>query len=147
MPRGIGVDQNLAESYKWFALAAAQGDQDAAKKREDVAGRLDPAVAGRGAPCGADLHGRRAARRSRQRQGASRRMGPHDRVSRRARQARRHDKAQAAVVVLRPPAASWQECDGRRRHARIWPQRDRFIHRTFIGIARILPRDSREEFE
>jgi localization factor PodJL len=39
--RGIGVDQNLAESYKWFALAAQQGDQDAAKKREDVAARLD----------------------------------------------------------------------------------------------------------
>jgi localization factor PodJL len=39
--RGIGVDQNLAESYKWFSLAAAQGDQDAAKKRDDVAGRLD----------------------------------------------------------------------------------------------------------
>ena len=35
------VEQNLAESYKWFALAAAQGDQDAAKKRDDVAGRLD----------------------------------------------------------------------------------------------------------
>ena len=39
--RGIGVDQNLAESYKWFALAAQQGDQDAGKKRDDVAGRLD----------------------------------------------------------------------------------------------------------
>ena len=36
--RGIGVDQNLAESYKWFSLAAQQGDQDAAKKRDDVAG-------------------------------------------------------------------------------------------------------------
>src|SRR3954469_711094 len=39
--RGIGVDQNLAESYKWFALAAQQRDQDAAKKRDDVAARLD----------------------------------------------------------------------------------------------------------
>ena len=39
--RGIGVEQNLAESYKWFSLAAAQGDQDAGKKREDVATRLD----------------------------------------------------------------------------------------------------------
>ena len=35
--RGLGVDQNLAESYKWFALAAQQGDQDAGKKRDDVA--------------------------------------------------------------------------------------------------------------
>ena len=39
--RGIGVEQNLAESYKWFALAAASGDSDAAKKRDEVAARLD----------------------------------------------------------------------------------------------------------
>jgi localization factor PodJL len=39
--RGLGVDQSLAESYKWFALAANGGDQDAAKKRDEVAGRLD----------------------------------------------------------------------------------------------------------
>ena len=36
------MEQNLPESYKWFALAAAQGDHDAAKKRDDVAARLDP---------------------------------------------------------------------------------------------------------
>lgn len=41
--RGIGVEQNLAESYKWFSLAAAQGDTDSAKKRDDVATRLDSA--------------------------------------------------------------------------------------------------------
>jgi localization factor PodJL len=40
--RGIGVSQNLAESYKWFALAARGGDKEAAKKRDDVAARLDP---------------------------------------------------------------------------------------------------------
>jgi localization factor PodJL len=39
--RGIGVEQNLAESYKWFALAAGAGDQDAARKRDEVATRLD----------------------------------------------------------------------------------------------------------
>jgi localization factor PodJL len=39
--RGLGVPQNLAESYRWFALAANQGDGDAAKKRDDVASRLD----------------------------------------------------------------------------------------------------------
>jgi localization factor PodJL len=39
--RGIGIEQNLAESYKWFALVAGTGDQDAAKKRDEVAGRLD----------------------------------------------------------------------------------------------------------
>jgi len=41
--RGIGVEQNLAESYKWFSLAAAQGDTDSANKRDDIAKRLDPA--------------------------------------------------------------------------------------------------------
>jgi len=40
--RGIGVAQNYAESYKWFALASIQGDNDAGKKRDDVASRLDP---------------------------------------------------------------------------------------------------------
>lgn len=39
--RGLGVQQNLAESFRWFALAANQGDADAAKKRDDVAARLD----------------------------------------------------------------------------------------------------------
>ena len=39
--RGIGIEQNLAESYKWFALTAGTGDQDAAKKRDEVADRLD----------------------------------------------------------------------------------------------------------
>jgi localization factor PodJL len=39
--RGIGVEQNFAESYKWFVLAADRGDKDAAKKRDEVAGRLD----------------------------------------------------------------------------------------------------------
>ncbi|MBV8754138.1 MAG: SEL1-like repeat protein [Hyphomicrobiales bacterium] len=39
--RGIGVEQNFAESYKWLALAAQHGDKDAAKKRDEVAARLD----------------------------------------------------------------------------------------------------------
>src|SRR4029077_7744575 len=39
--RGIGVEQNLAESFKWFSLAAAQGDTDASHKRDDIAKRLD----------------------------------------------------------------------------------------------------------
>ena len=38
---GIGVEQNLAESFKWFSLAAAQGDADSVRKRDDVAKRLD----------------------------------------------------------------------------------------------------------
>ncbi len=39
--RGIGVEQNLAEAYKWFSLAGAQGDKEAAKKRDDVGAKLD----------------------------------------------------------------------------------------------------------
>jgi localization factor PodJL len=42
--RGIGVEVNLAESYKWFALAALRGDEDAAKKRDEVAARLNPQI-------------------------------------------------------------------------------------------------------
>jgi localization factor PodJL len=38
---GSGVKQDLAVSYKWFALGAAQGDQEAAKKRDDILGHLD----------------------------------------------------------------------------------------------------------
>lgn len=40
--RGLGVDQSLAQSYTWFAIAAAQGDADAGHKRDDVGLRLDP---------------------------------------------------------------------------------------------------------
>jgi localization factor PodJL len=40
--RGAGLERNLAESYKWFALAAKGGDKDAARKRDEVAARLDP---------------------------------------------------------------------------------------------------------
>jgi localization factor PodJL len=39
--RGIGVEANLAEAFKWFALASREGDRDAAKKRDEVAARLD----------------------------------------------------------------------------------------------------------
>ena len=39
--RGIGVEQNFVESYKWFALASNQGDKEAAKKRDEIAAKLD----------------------------------------------------------------------------------------------------------
>ncbi|MPZ38851.1 MAG: hypothetical protein GEU95_12455 [Rhizobiales bacterium] len=39
--RGIGVQPNMAEAFKWFALASREGDRDAAKKRDDIAARLD----------------------------------------------------------------------------------------------------------
>jgi localization factor PodJL len=39
--RGVGVDQNLPEAYKWFSLAAGSGDREAANRRDDVAALLD----------------------------------------------------------------------------------------------------------
>jgi localization factor PodJL len=38
------VKQDLAASFKWFALAALRGDADAAKARDDVAKSLDAAT-------------------------------------------------------------------------------------------------------
>ena len=40
--RGLGVDQDLRQSWVWFSLAAAQGDAEAAKKRDEVAEKMDP---------------------------------------------------------------------------------------------------------
>ncbi len=40
--RGLGVDQDLRQSWLWFSLAAAQGDAEAAKKRDEVAEKMDP---------------------------------------------------------------------------------------------------------
>jgi localization factor PodJL len=41
LARGLGVSQNFVSSYTWFAIAAAQGDNDAAQKRDDVGARLN----------------------------------------------------------------------------------------------------------
>ena len=40
--QGMGVPQNLGNSYKWFALAAKTGDGDAASKRDEVAAAMGP---------------------------------------------------------------------------------------------------------
>ncbi|MBB5044196.1 peptidoglycan-binding protein [Shinella fusca] len=40
--RGNGVKQDLEESYKWFAIAARDGDRDAAEKRDEVANAMKP---------------------------------------------------------------------------------------------------------
>lgn len=40
--RGNGVTQDLEESYKWFAIAARDGDGDAAQKRDEVANAMRP---------------------------------------------------------------------------------------------------------
>lgn len=38
---GQGTKQNLIEAYKWFAIAAQNGDREAAKKRDETGARLD----------------------------------------------------------------------------------------------------------
>ena len=40
--RGKGVEENLVEAYKWFAIAASGGDADAAQKRDTLAGSMRP---------------------------------------------------------------------------------------------------------
>ncbi len=40
--RGLGAPTDLAQSYVWFSVAAIQGDEDAGRKRDDVAQRLKP---------------------------------------------------------------------------------------------------------
>jgi localization factor PodJL len=40
--RGLGQQADLGESYKWFAVAAAAGDADAAARRDEVAGMFTP---------------------------------------------------------------------------------------------------------
>ena len=42
--RGLGVEKDLRQSFLWFALAAQQGDADAGKKRDEIAGQMDPAM-------------------------------------------------------------------------------------------------------
>ena len=39
--RGLGVPQDLGQSWLWFSLAARQGDTDAAAKRDEVAAKMD----------------------------------------------------------------------------------------------------------
>ena len=35
------MEPNLPEAYKWFSLAARDGDKESSTKRDDVGGRLD----------------------------------------------------------------------------------------------------------
>ena len=65
----------IAESYKWFALAANQGDQDAAKKRDEVAAHLDPQSLAAAQLAVKTWTAGAAARRCDQRQSAARRLG------------------------------------------------------------------------
>lgn len=43
LARGLGTAQDLPQSYIWFSVAAAQGDADAGKKRDEVGTRLQTA--------------------------------------------------------------------------------------------------------
>ena len=40
--KGVGMPQDLEESYKWFALVAKAGDRDAGAKRDEIANALRP---------------------------------------------------------------------------------------------------------
>uniref|UniRef100_UPI001E3C5CE8 tetratricopeptide repeat protein n=1 Tax=Methylobacterium sp. Leaf118 TaxID=2876562 RepID=UPI001E3C5CE8 len=46
--RGLGVSQDLAQSYLWFSAAAAQGDEEAGRKRDEVGAKMSPADLARG---------------------------------------------------------------------------------------------------
>ncbi len=39
--RGMGAPQDFVQSWLWFSLAAQQGDAEAAKKRDDMAAKMD----------------------------------------------------------------------------------------------------------
>ncbi|MBB4123152.1 peptidoglycan-binding protein [Martelella radicis] len=56
--RGAGVDADLAQSYKWFAIAAVNGDTEAAKRRNEVAEALSEADLNRGRKLAADWQAR-----------------------------------------------------------------------------------------
>ena len=43
LTRGIGSKPNLSRAFQWFSLAAAQGDAEAAQKRDELAARLSSA--------------------------------------------------------------------------------------------------------
>ena len=40
LARGIGAKPDRSKAFQWFSLAAAQGDAEAAQKRDEMAGRL-----------------------------------------------------------------------------------------------------------
>ncbi len=40
LARGLGTKQDLTGAFTWFSVAAGQGDEDAGKKRDEVAARL-----------------------------------------------------------------------------------------------------------
>lgn len=41
--RGLGIEKDAVKAYQWFAIAAQQGDEKAARKRDDIARSLSDA--------------------------------------------------------------------------------------------------------
>ena len=52
----MGITQDLGQSWLWFSLAAQQGDADAAKKRDEVAAKMDAKALADIAPALANFH-------------------------------------------------------------------------------------------
>jgi localization factor PodJL len=53
--RGLGLPQDLGQSWLWFSLAAQLGDADASKKRDEVAAKMDAKQLAAGAKLLADF--------------------------------------------------------------------------------------------
>ena len=77
--RGLGVEQDLRQSWLWFSLAAQQGDADAAKKRDEVAAKMDFGLARRGGGRASEIQAGQA------RSGGERSRRPAGRLGRQAR--------------------------------------------------------------
>ena len=77
--RGLGVEQDLSQSWLWFSLAAEQGDSDAAKKRDEVAAKMDFGLARRGGGRASEIQAGQA------RSGGERSRRPARRLGRQAR--------------------------------------------------------------
>ena len=58
--RGLGVEPSLVQSYQWFSIAAAQGDTDAAGKRDEVGAKLSPSELSVAKALAAAFHARTA---------------------------------------------------------------------------------------
>ena len=43
LARGLGVGQSMTDAYMWLSVAAQQGDDEAARKRDEIGQRLSPA--------------------------------------------------------------------------------------------------------
>jgi len=89
--RGLGIPQDLGNSWLWFSLASRQGDADAAKKRDEVAAKFGP------------HHSRRRAESARRIQAA----GARSESQRRARPRGRWDaKSPQATRTIAPARRS-----------------------------------------